>query len=116
MSEHYPGSRSSDRSNDGAIFIERRRVASGGRRVSDNADDKGALRQFEQEQLDRDIADIERATAALRRAEPALVSWIEPPTPALPKGRPLWILIGVLWLSTAVVTACAVFAIALLAG
>jgi hypothetical protein len=115
MSEHYPGSRSSEHSNDGAIFIERRRAAAGGRRASDNAEDKGALRRFEQEQLDRDITDIERATAALRRAEPALVSWVKPPTPALPQGRPLWLLIGMLWLLAALITAGAVVAIALLA-
>jgi hypothetical protein len=116
MSEHYLGSRSSGYSHDGAILIERRRDALGGRRASDNAEDKNALRQFEQDQLERDIADIERAAAALRIAEPALVSWIKPATPILPKMRPLWLLIGVLWLSTALVTAGAVVAIASLAG
>ncbi len=65
----------------------------------------GALAQFERDQLARDIADIESATAALRRAEPALESWTKPPTPAVTKPRPLWLLIGVLWLSTALVTA-----------
>jgi len=116
MSEHYLASRSSDYANDGAGFIERRRAAPGGRRASDKAEDKDALRRFEQEQLERDIADIERAAADLRIAEPALVSWTKPATPMLPKGRPLWLLIGVLWLSTALVTAGAVVAIASLAG
>jgi hypothetical protein len=36
--------------------------------------------------------------------------------PALRKPRPLWLLIGVLWLSTALVTAGTVVAIATLAG
>jgi hypothetical protein len=115
MSEHYLGSPSSGHPLDGAILIERRR-ARGGRRASDNAEDKDTLRRFAQEQLARDIADIERASAALRIAEPALESWSKPGTPVLPKGRPLWLLIGVLWLSTALVTAGAVVAIASLAG
>jgi hypothetical protein len=116
MSEHYLGSQSPDYSSEGAISIERRRAAAGGRRASDNAEDKSALRRFEQEQFARDIADIEQATAALRIAEPALVSWTKPVAPVLPKMRPLWLLIGVLWLSTALVTAGAVVAIASLAG
>jgi hypothetical protein len=116
MSEVHLGSRSPKSSNDGAILIERRRAIAGGRRASDNAEDKNALRRFEQERLERDIADIERATAALRIAEPALVSWSKPATPVLPKMRPLWLLIGVLWLSTALVTAGAVVAIASFAG
>ena len=115
MSEHHLGSPSSGYPQDGNILSERRRT-SGGRRASDNAEDKTALRRFEQEQLERDIADIERATAALRIAEPALETWTKPATPVLPKGRPLWLLIGVLWLSTALVTAGAVVAIASLAG
>jgi hypothetical protein len=115
MSEPYLGSQSSGYPHDGAMSVGRRRT-SGGRRASDSAEDKDALRRFAQEQLEREIADIERATASLRIAEPALESWIKPMTPVLPKGRPLWLLIGVLWLSTALVTAGAVVAIASLAG
>ena len=81
-----------------------------------DVEDARALAQMAREQLARDIADIERATAALRLAEPALQSWSKPATPAAPKPRPLWLLIGVLWLSTAIVTAGAVVAIAALAG
>jgi hypothetical protein len=66
--------------------------------------------------LARDIADIENAAAALRRAEPALQSWTKPPAPAVPKSRPLWLLIGVLWLSTAIVTVGAACALAVLYG
>ena len=72
--------------------------------------------RFEQEQLAREYADIERATAALRLGEPALQSWSRPAAPAATPKRPLWLLIGVLWLSTALVTAGAVAAIATLAG
>ncbi len=68
------------------------------------------------DQLAREIADIEAATAALRRAEPALESWTKEATNNAPKPRPVWLLVGVLWLSTALVTAGAVVAIATLTG
>lgn len=77
------------------------------------------------DQLARDIAEIERASAALRKAEPALESWTDSPVGAwsedapagsLHKPRPVWLLIGLLWLSTALVTAGAVAAIARMAG
>jgi hypothetical protein len=78
--------------------------------------DAGSLAQTVRDQLAREVADIEAATAALRRGEPALESWTrEPPNPGQ-KPRPVWLLIGVLWLSTALVTAGAVVAIATLAG
>ena len=68
------------------------------------------------EQLARDIAEIERASLALRRAEPALESWNAPPTPLTGQPRPVWLIIGVVWVSTALVTLGAVFAIAALVG
>jgi hypothetical protein len=70
------------------------------------------------DQLAREVAEIEAAIAALRQAEPALESWTHPPATATAtrKPRPVWVLIGVLWLSTALVTAGAVVAIATLAG
>jgi hypothetical protein len=67
------------------------------------------------EQLAREVAEIEAATAALRKAEPALQSWTKMPA-TLRKPRPVWLIIGALWLSTALVTAGAVVAIATLAG
>jgi hypothetical protein len=75
-----------------------------------------ALAQRAREQLEREIADIERAAAILRLAAPALQSLSTPVKPVLRKPRPLWLLIGVLWLSTALVTAGTVVAIATLAG
>lgn len=77
------------------------------------------------DQFARDIAEIERATAALRRAEPSLEMWSEAcqearpddaATLAIRKARPVWLLIGLLWLSTALVTVGAVAAIARLVG
>lgn len=73
------------------------------------------------DQLARDLADIERAAEALRRAQPALEAWSSPrtgdrPAVAMHRPRPIWLLIGLLWISTALVTAGAVAAIARLAG
>ncbi len=77
------------------------------------------------DQFARDIAEIERATVALRRAEPSLEMWSEAgsdaraddaATLAIRKARPVWLLIGLLWLSTALVTVGAVAAIARLVG
>jgi hypothetical protein len=117
MSEHDLGSPLTQRSEAGAVPLESDGFEPAASRVADDdAADINALRRFEQEQLARDYADIERASAALRLAEPALQSWSKPATAATPKARPLWLLIGVLWLSTALVTAGAVVAIASLAG
>jgi hypothetical protein len=112
MSEQDLGARPSNR-RDEAILIEPRDLQSV-RQAHDGAG--GALAQFERDQLARDIADIENATAALQRAEPALESWSKPQTPAVAKTRPLWMLIGLLWLSTAILTVGAAYAIVTLAG
>src|SRR5579871_3944179 len=70
------------------------------------------------DQLARDIAEIEQAAAALRRAEPRL----EPRLPDAPtrtelrRVRSVWILIGLIWLSAASVVSCAIGAIFLLFG
>jgi hypothetical protein len=82
-----------------------------------NADDFRLLSAADREQLERDIAAIEQATAALRRAEPALQSWTNPPPATnLRNPHPLWLLIGALWVSTAIVTLGAVYAISALVG
>jgi hypothetical protein len=114
MSEQHLGARPSPRS-DEAILIEPRDLESV-RRALARESAAGGLAQFERDQLARDIADIESATAALQRAEPALESWSRPQTPAVAKTRPLWLLIGLLWLSTAIVTVGAAYAIVTLAG
>jgi hypothetical protein len=68
-------------------------------------EDSGAMAQTVRDQLAREVADIE-----------ALESWTKAPANTGGKPRPVWLLIGVLWLSTALVTAGAVVAIATLVG
>ena len=83
--------------------------------LSEIQEDAGAMAQTVRDQLARDVADIE----LLRCATPSRAG-----AGILDQGAgqyrrqaaPLWLLIGVLWLSTALVTAGAVVAIATLAG
>ena len=76
----------------------------------DRGDNSGWIVAADVDQFERDIAAIQQATAILRREEPALQSWAEP-APTFGTPRPLWLIIGVLWLSTALVTLSAMFAI-----
>jgi hypothetical protein len=99
-----------------AISLELRRFEEARRTMAASNDDADALARIAQDQIARDIEDIERATAVLQRAEPALESWSDVPARMRSKPQPLWLLIGVLWLSTALVTAGAVVAIASFAG
>jgi hypothetical protein len=46
-------------------------------------DDSGLLAAVDREHLEREIAAIERASAALRRAEPELESWVDSPPATL---------------------------------
>jgi hypothetical protein len=120
MTEHYRSYRSGTRGSDVIDFAEPATLAD----TAYGADgDIGVVRA--NEQFARDIAEIERATAALRRAQPGLEAWNENFTAsrtdetaffAVRKTRPVWLLIGALWLSTALVTVGAVAAIARLIG
>ncbi len=114
MTEQELGARPAHRT-DKAMVIEPRDVESARQALIRN-DTAATLAQFERDQLARDHADIENAAAALRRAEPALQSWTKPLAPVVPTSRPLWLLIGLLWLSTALVTVGAACAIAVLYG
>ncbi len=118
MSESYLGSEPPGHGGDDAVLPAPRSADQPRRRATDRVgQDAAALTRFEQEQLAREFADIERASAALRLGEPALQSWTKPSVPAIvKKPRPLWLLIGLLWLSTALITVGAVAAIATLAG
>ena len=117
MSTQDLGLASSEKADGEAVSIDLRGLEVAQRSLSEKAAAEGInpLALAAREQLARDIADIEKATVALRRAEPGLETWIKPPA-ATANPRPLWLLIGALWLSTAIVTAGAVVAIATLAG
>jgi nucleotide-binding universal stress UspA family protein len=75
-------------------------------------------------QYARAIAEIEQASAALRRAEPALEAWLpegEPvPDVAAQRearySRSVWILVGGIWISTVLVMAGAIGATLLVLG
>jgi hypothetical protein len=75
-----------------------------------------SIRHHVADQLARDIAEIERASAALCKAEPALEVWTDRPSTEAYKPRSVWLLIGVVWVSTACVTAGAIVAIVALVG
>jgi hypothetical protein len=86
-------------------------------------DDRGAsiaatFAPIAPDQLARDMAEIEQAATALRRAEPAL----EPRAPDPQAGREpraarsIWLLVCVIWLTAAAVVTCAIGAIVLLLG
>jgi hypothetical protein len=82
--------------------------------IAVNEDDFALLAAADREHLEREIAAIERAAAALRRAEPGLESWADLPAQPAYKPRPIWLLIGFLWVSTALVTIGAIFAVSAL--
>jgi hypothetical protein len=80
-------------------------------RVTDPVNDHGAV---DPEEFARAVAEIEQASAALRQAEPALETGVKQRTERVPSRRPhaVWLLIATLWLSTGLVIAGAVTAIA----
>jgi hypothetical protein len=117
MLKDHLGPLSSDSAAADTVLDEVRRYHATRRGHTDAVpDDSASFSLTERDQLARDIAEIEHATAALRRGEPTLESWLNPPAVAIGKPRPVWLLVGVLWLSTALVTVGAVVAIAALVG
>ncbi len=117
MPKRYLGFLSSEGADRDAVLDDYRGFDAVRRDVTHaSADDSGSLAATDLDQLKRDIAEIERASAALRKAEPKLESWTDPPARTMHRPRPVWLLIGVLWLSTALVTLGAVVAIAALVG
>ena len=77
---------------------------------AERGDNSGWIAAIDDDQLAREIAAIEQASVALRRGEPGLKSWAEPPA-SVHSPQPLWLIIGTLWVSTALVTLSAVFAL-----
>jgi hypothetical protein len=65
------------------------------------------------DQFTRDIADIERAAAALRAGEPDLEPWTTGTSAVLdqPKPRSVWLFVGAIWITTVLVTGAATLAI-----
>ena len=116
MSNQYAGFLASDGVAGNSVADEAHGLAVRHDAAPPSADDSGVLAVADRDHLEREIAAIERASAALRRAEPGLESWSDMPAPTMHKPRPIWLLIGVLWLSTALVTIGAVFAISALVG
>jgi hypothetical protein len=116
MANHDLGVFSADRAAGAATLVDEPPIAA--RHGDGDGDDAGSTSpaSAEPDQLGRDIAAIEHATAALRKAEPTLESWSNPPPPTSGKPRPVWLLVGVLWFSTALVTVGAAVAIAVLVG
>jgi hypothetical protein len=70
------------------------------------------------DQLARDMADIERAAAALRQAEPPLAPGVPATETAGEPRAPhsIWPLICIVWLTAALAASCAIWAIVLLFG
>ena len=85
------------------------------RRASDRAPpEAGDASEYE-----RAIAEIEQASAVLRRAEPDLESWQPDATPTTGetrKSRSVWILVGGIWFTTVAMFAGAIGAIVYLLG
>jgi hypothetical protein len=67
----------------------------------------------EPNQLERDIAEIERAVEALRKGEPDLEPWTNStiPAPEPRKFRSVWFFVGTIWIATVLVTGAATLAI-----
>jgi hypothetical protein len=64
------------------------------------------------------MAEIEQATAVLRRVEPTLEHGYVETMPSVPDGRPraVWIVMGILWLSAVLGAAGLIFTVASFAG
>ena len=119
MSKDVLGSMPKGNADWDSAFDAVRRLDAARRTVEDVVGERRSTMRTDSDQMARDIAEIERATAALRKAEPALEAWTERPrsrTRPPRKPRSVWVIIGALWLSTALVTAGAVAAIAKLVG
>jgi hypothetical protein len=104
------------------VALELRRVEAARRSIRDKiADVAEILAENDRDQIAAEIADIERATAALLKGQPALRAGVEPAAPvvetaAASRMRPIWPLISALWISTAIVAVGAVIALATLVG
>ena len=116
MSNRQLGLQPFEGAQDSAVIDEIRKIDTRHAAMPVSVNACGLLAAIDRVQFELEVAAIERASAALRIADPALESWTDLPATAPHKPRPAWLLIGVLWLSTALVTIGAVFAISALVG
>jgi len=104
------------------VALEARRVEAARRSIRDRVVEVAEIRAHnDRDQLTRDIADIERATEALLKGEPALRPASDPAVQAgetapVSKASPIWVLVSALWLSTAIIAAGAVVAVVTIVG
>jgi hypothetical protein len=78
---------------------------------------RGAETLWQSAQIARELAEIERAAAALRRAEPALEIWTAASTdPLVGTPHSVWRSIGLVWFATVTIGGGALAVIAHLAG
>jgi hypothetical protein len=70
--------------------------------------------RFISEQVQRDFAEIETASATLRHAQPDLEPWSPPTAEATRTNKPrsIWVVVGAVWVSTVLLMAMATLAIA----
>ena len=87
---------------------------SGGKEATPVAGARPNPEALDPDELARAMADIERASIVLRRAEPALESWSDHQAPAAPLASSFstWVLIGIVWTSTLLIAASVIFTIA----
>jgi hypothetical protein len=116
MPQDPPDAVQSGETADEAVSVEFREFDDVRLGLPDETEADDGRAQTDRELFLQDLVEIERATAALRKGEPALESWSELPAATVHKPRPVWLLVGLLWVSTALVTAGAVAAIAALVG
>jgi hypothetical protein len=84
--------------------------------IARNAEASAPAVPVDADEYARAIAEIEQASAALRRAEPGLEAW-KPETAGEPrKSWPVWVLVSGIWISTVTVFAGAIGAILYLFG
>jgi hypothetical protein len=100
----------------GAVANRAQMASVGHSGVMGSGEASGLLAAADRDHIEREIIAIEHATAVLRQGEPGLESWTDMPAPIMQKPRPIWLLIGMLWLSTALATAGAAVAISALVG
>jgi hypothetical protein len=117
MSKHYIGFEPSD-GTDGDTELDDLHAAEADLQAPHDARAAETDSLAHAEQLAHDLAEIERAIVALRKAEPGLEPWaeasVEDPLLAASPSQPssVWLVIGALWFLLVLVGCCAVVTVA----